>query len=89
MPRQPAVNDLFLLAFATRRDGPAAAQIRTAAELLSDASEAQAKAVLASIRKVILKWYCPLPPCPIAAPCASLRFPPGMNRVGLLCLVRP
>ena len=53
---QPAVNDLFLLAFATRRDGPANAQIKTAAELLGGAGEPQAKAVLGSLRKVILKW---------------------------------
>jgi hypothetical protein len=53
---QPAVNDLFLLAFATRRDGPANAQVQTAAELLGGATEAQARAVLNSLRKVILKW---------------------------------
>jgi hypothetical protein len=106
------VNDLFLLAFATRRDGPAIAQVcnadrayrphlqtphcvparfhvcshtrwyvrmqnragiragllifmwharnvqvQTAAELLGGANEAQAKAVLSSLRKVILKWF--------------------------------
>ena len=56
---QPAVNDLFLLAFATRRDGPASAQVRTAAELLGGATEPQAKAVLSAVRKVILKWCRP------------------------------
>jgi len=70
---QPAVNDLFLLAFATRRDGPAGAQVRTAAELLGGATEPQAKAVLSAVRKVILKW-CSRPRglCPSAAVAAAV-----------------
>ena len=76
---QPAVNDLFLLAFATRRDGPAGAQVRTAAELLGGSTEPQAKAVLSAVRKVILKW-CPPPSLPPPVAAALLLLPPPQRR---------
>jgi hypothetical protein len=93
------VNDLFLLAFATRRDGPASAQVRTAAELLGDATEPQAKAVLSAVRKVILKW-CRTPallmlhtcrlrrvsasPSDPVAPAVSSAYPAGLDAAGVV-----
>mmetsp|Transcript_34535 Transcript_34535/g.53921 ORF Transcript_34535/g.53921 Transcript_34535/m.53921 type:complete len:137 (+) Transcript_34535:202-612(+) len=54
-PNKAAVNDLFILAFNSRTDGPSNTELVGAAELLGGATGPQTKACISAIRRAILK----------------------------------